>query len=47
MSTLLVLIIVIGAVVFVLTTLKGKKRTKERNPIKGKRILTMNEQPTF
>ena len=47
MSTLLVLVIVIGAVIFVIATLKDKKGTKERNPIKGKRILTMNEQPTF
>ncbi|WP_151867797.1 DUF2726 domain-containing protein [Acinetobacter soli] len=47
MSTLLVLIIVFGAVVFVLAAQKGKKGTRERNPIKGKRILTMNEQPTF
>lgn len=48
MSTLLVLIVLIGVVVFVLATLKGdKKASKQRNPIKGKRILTMNEQPTF
>ncbi len=48
MSTLLVLIVLIGVVVFVLATLKGdKKASKQRNLIKGKRILTMNEQPTF
>ncbi|MDH2017609.1 DUF2726 domain-containing protein [Acinetobacter ursingii] len=49
MSTIIVLFIIVAVVLVVLGNLKkqGGGNSKERNPIKGKRILTMNEQPTF
>ncbi|WP_205669578.1 DUF2726 domain-containing protein [Acinetobacter sp. MB5] len=40
----IVLVLVIGVV---LGAFKKQGNQKERTPIKGKRILTMNEQPTF
>lgn len=41
---IIVVLLVIG---IALGNLKKQGNQKERTPIKGKRILTMNEQPTF
>ncbi|MEI2557052.1 DUF2726 domain-containing protein [Acinetobacter pittii] len=39
--------IMILAILSVLKKGESKNRNAKRNPIKGKRIITMNEQPTF
>ena len=41
------IIIVMALLWLALGALKKQNNQRERNPIKGKRILTMNEQPTF
>ena len=41
------IIIVMILLWLALGALKKQNNQRERNPIKGKRILTMNEQPTF
>ncbi|ENU87315.1 hypothetical protein F973_00232 [Acinetobacter sp. CIP 102129] len=47
MTWIIVLIVIFAIVgIFLGSANKGKKGGK-RNPIKGKRIITMNEQPTF
>lgn len=47
MTWIIILIVVFVIVILVLGNTKKAKKGGERNPIKGKRILTMNEQPTF
>lgn len=39
--------IIVLAILSVLKNGESKNRNAKRNPIKGKRIITMNEQPTF
>ncbi len=39
--------IMILAILSVLKKGESKNRNAKRNPLKGKRIITMNEQPTF
>ncbi|PTV52751.1 DUF2726 domain-containing protein [Acinetobacter seifertii] len=39
--------IMVLAILSVLKKGESKNRSAKRNPIKGKRIITMNEQPTF
>ena len=47
MTWIIILIVVFAIVTLVLANTKKANKGGERNPIKGKRILTMNEQPTF
>lgn len=47
MTWIIIFMVVAAIVVVVLGNNKKAKGKTERNPIKGKRILTMNEQPTF
>ncbi|ENX46106.1 MULTISPECIES: DUF2726 domain-containing protein [Acinetobacter] len=44
---MVLLTIIILAILSVLKKGESKNRNAKRNPIKGKRIITMNEQPTF
>lgn len=44
---MVLLTIIILAILNVLKKGESKNRNAKRNPIKGKRIITMNEQPTF
>jgi len=47
MTWIIILIVVFVIVTLVLGNTKKANKGGTRNPIKGKRILTMNEQPTF
>ena len=48
MTMIIILIAVFAVILFFLANVnKAKGGRGERNPIKGKRIITMNEQPTF
>ncbi|KHF78685.1 hypothetical protein PJ15_1747 [Acinetobacter sp. neg1] len=47
MTWIIILIVVFTILTLVLGNVKKEKKGGARNPIKGKRILTMNEQPTF
>lgn len=47
MTWIIILIVVFVIVTLVLGNTKKANKGGARNPIKGKRILTMNEQPTF
>ncbi|ENX41123.1 DUF2726 domain-containing protein [Acinetobacter sp. NIPH 2100] len=47
MTWIIILIVIFFIAVLVLGNAKKGKNGAARNPIKGKRILTMNEQPTF
>lgn len=48
MTMIIILIAVFAVILFFLANAnKAKGGRGERNPIKGKRIITMNEQPTF
>ncbi|NUL20578.1 hypothetical protein HUN27_27545, partial [Agrobacterium tumefaciens] len=42
-----IFLLVIIAVAVMNVLKKGETKRGKRNPIKGKRIITMNEQPTF
>lgn len=47
MTWIIVLIVIFAIVGMVLGGANKGKKGGKRNPIKGKRIITMNEQPTF
>lgn len=47
MTWIIILIAVFTILALILGNVKKEKKGGARNPIKGKRILTMNEQPTF
>lgn len=47
MIWIIILIVIVAIVVLTLGNTKQEKKGSTRNPITGKRILTMNEQPTF
>ena len=47
MIWIIILIVIVAIVVLTLGNKKQEKKGSTRNPITGKRILTMNEQPTF
>lgn len=47
MIWIIILIIVFTIIILVLGNTNKPKKASMRSPIKGKRVLTMNEQPTF
>ena len=47
MIWIIILIVIVAVVALTLGNTKQEKKGSTRNPITGKRILTMNEQPTF
>lgn len=47
MTWIIILIAVFTILALILGNVKKEKKGGARNPIKGKCILTMNEQPTF
>lgn len=47
MIWIIILIVIVAIFALTLGNTKQEKKTSTRNPITGKRILTMNEQPTF